>query len=139
VASTEKRTQIYLTEEQHRAACDLAHRKGVSLASVVRDALALYVSNDKAQSEAEWEDDPALGLLGKLELPPLPDGVDLDDAIDQTVYQEGTEPWSSPTALDSSQPLTRAAPATRKRHKRGRRSPGQKKSSSPRGSSSRKR
>ncbi len=91
MSSAGKRTQIYLTEEQHRAASALARRKGISLAAVVREALGRYIATEQSAGETEWQDDPALALVGKLELPELPRDVDLSDAIDRVVYEADDE------------------------------------------------
>jgi hypothetical protein len=85
---TEKRTQIYLSATQHRAAVELARRRGVSLAAVVREALERYLESDAQAEEVDWSDDPALALVGALSLPPLHEGEDLSDAIDRSAYDE---------------------------------------------------
>lgn len=84
---TERRTQVYLTAEQHREALAAAKRRGISLAGVFREALAQYLASDRERSASCWEGDPALSLVGALELPaPAPD--DLDEAVDSAVYGE---------------------------------------------------
>lgn len=83
MAKTDKRTQIYLTARQHRRAMEYARRSGTSLAGVVREAIDQYL--DAAGSEVDWEDDPALALVGSMALTPI-EGDDLDDAIDASVY-----------------------------------------------------
>ena len=87
MSKTEKRTQIYLTAEQHRAAMEMARKKGTSMAGVVREALSRYLVSDNASS-LSWEDDPVFDLVGALELPPIDDGLSLNDAIDSSVYDE---------------------------------------------------
>jgi hypothetical protein len=103
--ATEKRTQIYLTDAQHRAAMTLARRRGGSLAGVVRDALDRYLADAVHDAEVTWDGDPAFTLIGGLRLPDRP-GRSLDESIDHTVYEEGSDSWSSPTALASSPPST---------------------------------
>ncbi len=44
MALTERRTQIYLTEEQYQEVMNLARKRGSSLASVVREALDEFLS-----------------------------------------------------------------------------------------------
>jgi hypothetical protein len=85
---TEKRTQIYLSAAQHKAASELARRRGVSLAAVVREALERHLESEARAHEVDWTDDPALALVGALSLPPLGDGEELSDAIDRSVYDE---------------------------------------------------
>jgi len=92
MAVTERRTQVYLTEEQHAAVTRVARERGTSLAAVVRDALDRYLATDGARSAAPWQEDPLRDLLGTLELPPLADGgsgdADLVEAIDRSVYDQ---------------------------------------------------
>jgi hypothetical protein len=85
MTNADKRTQIYLTADQHRRACEYARRQGSSMASVVREALDRYLA--AAATEADWSEDPALDLIGALELPAI-DGDDLDEAINRSVYEE---------------------------------------------------
>lgn len=93
MAVTERRTQIYLSEEQHEAATRLARQRGTSLAGIVREALDCYLASNADRGAAPWADDPVSALAGSLELPPLPgDGAsdaDLVEAIDRSVYDEG--------------------------------------------------
>jgi hypothetical protein len=90
MAVTERRTQIYLTEDQHEKVTRVARERGMSLAAVVREALDRYVAAGGGRSAAPWAQDPALALLGSLELPPLAgDGdADLVEAIDRSVYEQ---------------------------------------------------
>src|SRR5262245_14034220 len=121
--ATEKRTQIYLTAAQHRAAMALARRRGGSLAGVVRHALDRYLADAVHDDEATWEGDPAYALIGKIPLPDWPVQTSLAEDIDQMVYEEGPEPWSSPTAPASSPRSTHATPRTAKSPRRGSKSP----------------
>lgn len=93
MAVTERRTQIYLSDEQHRAATELARERGSSLAAVIREALDRYLTTADQRPSAPWADDPARSLLGSLELTPLSDdgGADSDlvEAIDRSVYDGG--------------------------------------------------
>ncbi len=92
MALTERRTQIYLTEEQYQEATNLARKRGSSLASVVREALEEFLSRATQIQMAPWSQDPASGLVGSVQLPILPsDGQsipDLDEAIDRSVYEQ---------------------------------------------------
>jgi hypothetical protein len=133
MAHTEKRTQIYLTSAQHRAAMTLARDRGGSLAGVVREALDRYLAEASHGHEIVWEADPALALIGAIRLPARARRTALTDDVDRLVYQEG--PWSSPTAPDSLPPSTRATPPTGKRRTRGDRSPKRAAGSSRRNSS----
>src|SRR5436309_1008085 len=110
--NTERRTQLYLTAEQHRAVRDLAHRKGTSLAGVVREALTEYLRREESGAGMPWKNDPFLAAIGTFELPPLAPGESLDDAIDRTVYDEEVGPWSSLTLQASSPPSTPGTAAT---------------------------
>jgi hypothetical protein len=122
MAATEKRTQIYLTAAQHRAAMTFARRRGGSLAGVVRDALDRYLDDAGHEADVSWDGDPAFAMIGTLALPQPPDRAPLSEYIDQTVYEEGTGSWSSPTAPASSRPSTPATPRTRRSRRRGVRS-----------------
>src|SRR5882724_9508554 len=116
---SEKRTQLYLTREQHRGARDLAHRRGTTLASVVREALDRYLRTESTSGPQAWEGDPVMKLMGALELPALEPGENLNDAIDRTLYGEEVSPWSSPTHPVSLPPSTHATRGTRKERARG--------------------
>src|SRR5687768_2843950 len=83
---TEKRTQIYLTADQHRRALAMARRRGTSLAGVVREALARYLT--AAVDETSWEADPVLALVGRIPLSATARRGSLDDDIDAAVYLE---------------------------------------------------
>src|SRR5262245_16154138 len=120
--ATEKRTQIYLTAAQHRAAMALARRRGGSLAGVVRQALDRYLVDAVHDDEATWDSDPAYSLIGTLALPERSAQVSLAQHIDQTVYQEGPDTWSSPTAPASSPRSTPETARTRKPPRHGGRS-----------------
>lgn len=121
-----RRTQIYLTDAQHRAATRLARRRETTLAAVVREALDRYLAGGE-RGRVSWEDDPALGLVGRVDMPALPEvAAEANEAIDAIVYEDAIveeEPWSSPTPRGSSEPSTRATRATAKRRTRGRQSP----------------
>ena len=66
---SEVRTQIYLQEEQHEALKRAAEARSVSMAQVVREAVAAYVGSEGAASpdplrdEAVYLADSAWGLL----------------------------------------------------------------------------
>src|SRR5258706_9296198 len=85
---SEKRTQLYLTREQHRTVKDLAHRRGTTLAGVVREALDQYLRSQSTSGVQSWEDDPVMASIGSLELPVLEPGEQLNDAIDRSLYDE---------------------------------------------------
>ena len=105
--ATEKRTQVYLTAAQHRAAAALGRRTGRSLAGVVRDALDRHLAADDAG--IDWADDPLLALVGALELPPAREPLDAE--IDRVVYEDEVAEWCSSTARGSSPPSTRVRAA----------------------------
>ncbi len=88
---TDRRTQLYLTEEQYQAVMRLARDRGVSLAAVVREAVDEYVAACESESVAPWQRDSARRLVGSLELP-APEERNgergLDEAIDRSVYDE---------------------------------------------------
>ncbi len=87
---TDHRTQVYLTADQYRAAKRLAAERGLSLAGVIREALGEYLeSAGSGERSARWAGDPVEELPGIFELPPLAaGGDDLDEAVDQSVYDE---------------------------------------------------
>lgn len=83
---SDRRTQIYLTEAQHRAATRLARARGTTLAAVVREALDRYLTSEDRE-QVSWEGDPALALVGRVDMQPLPeDDVEANEAIDDIVY-----------------------------------------------------
>jgi hypothetical protein len=122
MGATEKRTQIYLTGRQHRAAMALARRRGESLASVVRQALDSYLADEVHDAEANWEGDPAYALIGGLALSSGSNPASLPEDIDHVLYEEGTDAWSSPTAPASSPPSTPGTAHMRKPPRHGVRS-----------------
>jgi hypothetical protein len=134
MAATEKRTQVYLTAAQHRAAMTLARRRGGSLAGVVRDALDRFLDDAGHEADVSWDGDPAFSMIGTLALPESP-RAPLSEYIDQTVYEEDTGSWSSSTAPASSPPSTRATPRTSRPRRRGVKSPKGASASSRRSSS----
>lgn len=100
---TDKRTQIYLPDEQHRAALERARRDGTSLAGVVREALAQYLRARPRDGTVVWEGDALYEAIGSISLPPVPPGMGLNDYLDETVYGQGEiDSWSSSTAPASS-------------------------------------
>src|SRR5262249_697962 len=119
MGSTEKRTQIYLTGSQHRAAMALARRRGESLASVVRQALDRYLVDSVHDAEADWDGDPAYALIGALPLSARPARGSLSEHIRHGVYEEGPDSWSSPTAPASSQRSILETTHTRKPPRHG--------------------
>lgn len=66
---SEVRTQIYLEEEQHRALKRAAEARRVSMAQVVREAVAAYIVDDRAvqpdplRDEAAYLTDAAWDIL----------------------------------------------------------------------------
>src|SRR5262249_41131869 len=133
--ATEKRTQIYLTGGQHRAAMALARRRGESLASVVRQALDRYLADAVHDAEADWDSDPAYALIGALALSAGSDPASRPQRIDRVVYEEGPDAWSSPTAPASSPHSTPETARIRKPPRRGVRSRKRASASSRRNSS----
>jgi hypothetical protein len=51
MANYEVRTQIYLEQEQHEALKQLASEKAVSMAQLIRDAVAAYIVQEKGEQE----------------------------------------------------------------------------------------
>jgi hypothetical protein len=133
-----RRTQVYLTEAQHRAATELAHQRGTTLAAVVRESLDRYLASEASAEGVSWEGDPTLALVGQVRMPPLPADATMNDAIDAIVYDEEA-PCFSQTPPASSPSSTAAMPGTPRPPKRGGRSPKRGGKSSRRSSSSRKR
>lgn len=91
MAVTERRTQVYLTEEQYQAATRLARERDASLAAVLRQALDEFLARTADARRAPWAEDSARDLAGALELPPLSgEGGedDLVEAIDRSVYDD---------------------------------------------------
>jgi predicted transcriptional regulator len=74
-----ERTQIYLDEELKEALRAVAEREGRSLAAVVREAVAEYVSTRRDVAE----DDPLLALIG------IGGGTITDGAINHDHYLYG--------------------------------------------------
>src|SRR5262245_23887924 len=120
--ATEKRTQIYLTAAQHRAAMALARRRGDSLAGVVRQALDRHLVDAVHDDGSTWDGDPAYSLIGTLALPGRHPQISLSQHIDHTVYEEGPNSWSSPTAPASSPRSTPETARTREPPRHGGRS-----------------
>lgn len=56
---SEVRTQIYLEEEQHKALKRAAEARSVSMAQVVREAVAAYVVDEGAEGPDPLRDDAA--------------------------------------------------------------------------------
>lgn len=63
----QQRTQIYLTDEQRRRIDARMRRDGVSLASIVREALELYLAH--GPGDVEQALDRTFGALPELEVP----------------------------------------------------------------------
>ena len=67
MSATEKRTQIYLTAEQHAAVQRLARQQGLSMAGVVREAIEAYVTTRRGGLPTT--SDPLEDLAGIFEGP----------------------------------------------------------------------
>lgn len=69
MAISEKRTQIYLKNEQHEKLKEAASDRRISMAQVVREAVTEYLGvgaerrADPLQNDALYEADPAWSLL----------------------------------------------------------------------------
>lgn len=74
-----ERTQIYLDEELKEGLRAVAEREGRSLAAVLRDAAAEYIS----RRESGEESDPLLALIG------IGGGSNKDGALDHDRYLYG--------------------------------------------------
>jgi hypothetical protein len=66
MAISEKRTQVYLPIPQHRVLQTLARRRRVSMAAIVREALAEYAAQHMGSSESAGSD-PLEDLIGCFE------------------------------------------------------------------------
>ena len=66
MATSEKRTQIYLPTSQYRVLQCLARRRRVSMAAIVREALAAYAS-EHLGSISGADQDPLGDLIGCFE------------------------------------------------------------------------
>ena len=67
MAVTDKRTQLYLSAQQHAAVLRIAHQRGLSMACVVREALATYVASSLMRQSSD--EDPLADLVGIFEGP----------------------------------------------------------------------
>lgn len=56
------RTQITLTEDQHRRLARVARARGVSMAAVIRQAVDEVVPDESAERQRRW--DRALSVIG---------------------------------------------------------------------------
>ena len=68
MAVTEKRTQLYLSAEQHTAVLRAARKRGTSMTWIVREALAEYLVRPAALA-GEDHIDPLADLIGFVEGP----------------------------------------------------------------------
>ena len=64
---TATRTQVYLTADQRKRLDDLTKRDGRSLASLIREALDLYLSDQAVDPEAAL--DATFGAAKDLQVP----------------------------------------------------------------------
>lgn len=85
MAHTEKRTQLYLSAEQHAAVQRLARQRGLSMAAVVREAIQALVESTLARQPADGAD-PLADLIGVFEGP-----GDLAERHDDYLY--GPAAW----------------------------------------------
>ena len=70
MAVSEVRTQIYLDHEQHEALKRAAKERSISMAQVVREAVAVYLADEAASGVTDddaYLDDPAWRLLESAE------------------------------------------------------------------------
>lgn len=63
MALSEVRTQIYLERTQHEALKRVAARRSLSMAQVVREAIALYLGEPAEKRSRKSRRDPAWSLL----------------------------------------------------------------------------
>ena len=63
MAVSEVRTQIYLERAQHEALKRVAARRALSMAQVVREAIALYLDEPAERRRRTARDDPAWSVL----------------------------------------------------------------------------
>lgn len=59
---TDKRMQLYLTQEDYNHLRDMANERGLSLAAVIREAIHEYLQ--KAEQRTGWEADPLSKMVG---------------------------------------------------------------------------
>lgn len=77
------RTQVYFEPGQHRALREEAHRRGVSLARLLRDFVDEKLGRDRKQKG--WDLRPLIGILGSGE--PTDIGRYQDDYMDQAMRE----------------------------------------------------
>ena len=65
---TDKRTQIYLSADQHAALARAAHERGTSMAWIVREAVAEYLTRSAVEARRSAAD-PLADLIGFIEGP----------------------------------------------------------------------
>ena len=66
MAVSEIRTQIYLERRQHEALKRVAARRSVSMAAVVREAIAAYLDESSRRSRPADRRDPAWTLMERV-------------------------------------------------------------------------
>lgn len=87
-----KRTTIMIEEELLYDLKQIAQQQGLSTSSVIREALAAYVTEQHEESPPE---NPLLSIIG---LGASEEVVDLSNGKDEEILQEGIHPlygWSS--------------------------------------------
>lgn len=81
-----KRTTIMVDEELLYDLQEIARRQGESTSSVIREALASYVVEQRAMAPAE---NPLLGLIG---LGNSAEAINLADGADEALLEQGAHP-----------------------------------------------
>jgi hypothetical protein len=64
---SEKRTQLYLPQELHQKAKNVAEAENISMAALVRKALKEYFQKFQSEKEKDWKKDPLNNTIGFFE------------------------------------------------------------------------
>ena len=67
MATTLKRTQMYFPEEMLQQVRQLAEREHTTIADIVRNAVGDFLKKKKKKKEIDWDNDPLMKLIGKIE------------------------------------------------------------------------
>jgi hypothetical protein len=81
-----KRKQIYIEEDEEARLKELAARRGVAEAVVIREAVASYLAANEFKGFERMEDNPLWGLVGLIDDTTIP----TDSSINHDHYIYGT-------------------------------------------------